>query len=234
MFKYETHCHTSEVSRCGKESSVSVVDFYKARGYDGLFITDHFLHGNTAVNRRQPWEAQVEDFCKSYEIAKKHGGEVGLDVFFGWEYTYGYTGRGGKHCTGNDFLTYGLDKSWLLSHPEVMELELSEYCDFVRNEGGFIIHAHPFREDSYIDMLRLVPRHVDGIEIMNSSRPDSENNIAEIFADYYGLLKTAGSDTHYFNREKFSGIYTQNRLTSPLDMLKELKDGTAEIFVENL
>ena len=234
MFKYETHCHTSEVSKCARESAVSVVDFYKKKGYDGIFITDHFLNGNTTIDRTQPWEKKVEDFYLSYEIARKHGEEIDMDVFFGWEYTYNYTGKDGKYCGGNDFLTYGLDKKWLLAHPEIMEFELNEYCELIRSEGGFIIHAHPFREDSYIDMMRLVPGSVDGIEIINSSRPDSENKMAEIFADYYGLLKTSGSDTHYFNRERFSGIYTQNRLTSPLDMLKELKDGTAEIFVENL
>ena len=233
MYKYETHCHTSEGSKCAKESAVSVVDFYKSRGYDGLFITDHFLNGNTTVDTHQSWEAQVEDYCKPYELAKKRGEEIGLDVFFGWEYTYKYIGRGGKRCMGTDFLTYGLDKNWLLRHPEVMDFELMEYCDFIHSEGGFIIHAHPFREDSYIDMMRLVPRHVDGVEVLNSSRPEFENKMADVFAEHYGLLKTSGSDTHYFNREKFSGIYMQKRLEAPIDMFPELKDGTAQIFVEN-
>ncbi len=233
MFKYETHCHTSEVSKCGKESAVAVVDFYKSRGYAGVFITDHFLNGNTTVNRKQEWEAQVYDFCSSYETAKKHGDEIGLDVFFGWEYTYRYIGKGGKRCMGTDFLTYGLDKEWLLSYPEIMELELAEYCDFVHSHGGFIIHAHPFREEAYIDMIRLVPRSVDGVEVVNTTNSDSENKMAQIYADYYGLLKTAGSDTHYFDRDSFSGILTKNRILKPLDMLGELKTGTAEIFVEN-
>lgn len=234
MFRYETHCHTSEVSRCANESATAVIDFYKKQGYDGVFITDHFLNGNTTVKKSDTWEKRVNDFCLSYELAKKRGDEVGIDVFFGWEYTYNYTGKGGKYCGGNDFLTYGLDKKWLLSHPEVMDFELKEYCEFIHSEGGFVIHAHPFREDSYIDMMRLVPKDVDGIEIINSSRPDSENKIAEIFADYYGLLKTSGSDTHSFNRERISGIMIKTKIESPHDMLEKLKSGEAEIFVKNL
>ena len=234
MFKYETHCHTSEVSKCAIRTAVDTVEFYKNRGYDGIFITDHFLNGNTAVNRNQPWENKIKDFCISYELAKKQGDQIGIDVFFGWEYTYNYRGKGDKYCGGNDFLTYGLDKEWLLSHPEIMELELHEYCEFIRSEGGFIIHAHPFRDSSYIDMIRLAPNDVDGIEVLNSSRPESENKIAEIFADHYGLLKTSGSDNHGNERPLISGIMTKTRITSPKDMLAKLKSGETEIFVENL
>ena len=45
-FKYETHCHTSPVSKCAKASVEETVRFYQSIGYDGLFITNHFLDGN--------------------------------------------------------------------------------------------------------------------------------------------------------------------------------------------
>ena len=132
-------------------------------------------------------------------------------------------------------MTYGLDEEWLLNHPEVMDIELTEYCDLVHKSGGFIIHAHPFRHDDYIDMIRLIPGYVDGVEVLNSSMKDENvNKMAEIYADFYKLLKTSGSDLHYFERERISGIKTENRITSAADMLKELKSGKTEIFVENI
>ena len=43
MFLYETHCHTAPVSKCGKASAEDTVRFYKKMGYDGVFITNHYL-----------------------------------------------------------------------------------------------------------------------------------------------------------------------------------------------
>lgn len=43
MFKYETHLHTKESSRCGSTSAAEYPAYYKSLGYSGIFITDHFL-----------------------------------------------------------------------------------------------------------------------------------------------------------------------------------------------
>ena len=234
MFKYETHCHTSMGSRCAAASAEEVIKLYKEHKYTGVFITDHFLNGNTTVDKTLPWEQQIERYCKPYEEAKRLGDKCGLDVFFGWEYSYWYRGKGGKNCGGNDFLTYGLDKEWLLAHPEIMSLELPEYCDFIHENGGFIIHAHPFRDSGYIDMIRLVPKSVDGVEALNSSRPDDENRMAEIFADFYRLSKTSGSDFHSMERQWISGIDTEEKINSPHDMLRLIRDNKTKIFKEEL
>lgn len=233
MYKYETHCHSSEGSLCSHITAEELVHLYKKHGFDGIFVTDHFLNGNTSVDRNQPWEKQIEDYCSSFEKAEKIGKEEGLSVFFGWEYSYNYIGKKGKWCGGNDFLTYGLDKEWLLKHPEVMDFELREYCDFIHQNGGFIIHAHPFRNSDYIDMIRLVPESVDGVEIINSSMTNEHiNKMADIYANEYGLLKTAGSDMHGREYERISGILTENPIKCPMDMLAELKSGKTKLFVE--
>lgn len=234
MFKYETHCHTKLGSRCAAASVEEVVETYKKHGYTGIFITDHFLNGNTTIDKTLPWERQVELYCKPYEEAKRIGEACGLDVFFGWEYSVWYSGKGGKSCGGNDFLTYGLGKKWLLEHPEIMDMELPDYCDFIHENGGFIIHAHPFRDSYYIDMIRLVPTRVDGVEALNSSRPEDENRMAEIYADFYGLPKTSGSDFHSMERQWISGIETEEKISSPHDMLRLLKSGKTKIFKEEL
>lgn len=48
MYKYETHCHTSEASGCGMSTGAEMAQKYKDEGYDGIFITDHFFNGNSA------------------------------------------------------------------------------------------------------------------------------------------------------------------------------------------
>lgn len=220
MYKYETHAHTAEVSRCATIPAAELVRFYKQLGYSGIFITDHFLNGNTTVPRDLPWKERVERYCEGFEKAYAEGKKIGLDVFFGWEYSY----------LGSDFLTYGLDKAWLLNHPDLLELSVREYCDFARSEGGFIVHAHPFREDYYIDMIRLLPRNVDAVEVINACRKDFENNRADEYADHYSLLKTAGSDNHWGHMKRYSGIQLSRPLQDVDDMIQAIKNGEVEIF----
>lgn len=220
MYIYETHCHTSESSKCATASGDTQARFYKSRGFTGIFVTDHFLNGNTTAAWDLPWDKRVDILFSGYESAKKTGDEIGLDVFFGWEYT----------VNGSDFLTYGLDKEWLLKHPEVMELHPNDYFDLARSAGAYISHAHPFREDWYIDMIRLFPRKCDGVEIINSHRTQFENDMAKFYADKYGLPYTAGSDNHHANQARLSGIAFDRRITSESDFVNALKSEKYEIY----
>ena len=56
MYKYELHLHTKEASACARASGAEMVDFYIQNGYQGMVVTDHFYHGNTAIDRDLPWE----------------------------------------------------------------------------------------------------------------------------------------------------------------------------------
>lgn len=186
MFIYETHCHTSEGSLCGKASGKEMAEFYKSMGLTGIVITDHFFNGNCAVPKELLWKERVELFCKGYESAKKRGDEIGLDVFFGWECSF----------NGGDILTYGLKKEWLLDHEDCDKLEPNDYFDLVHKSGGYVIHAHPFRERSYIKCIQLWPREVDAVEVYNAANSEFENDIAVKYADHYELPYCAGSDNH--------------------------------------
>jgi histidinol phosphatase-like PHP family hydrolase len=223
-FKYEMHTHTNEVSRCASIPADELVQFYKDQGFSGVCITDHFLNGNTRVPKDLSWAEQVELFCEGYEKALLQGQKIGIDVFFGWEYSY----------HGSDFLTYGLDKNWPLNHPEVMELSVNAYLDLVRSEGGLVMHAHPFRESSYIEMIRLFPRRVDGIEIINANRKDFENERAEEFAKNYDLLQIAGSDNHHGHQERLSGIRLARPVSDGRDLIDAIQNKETEVFIEYL
>ena len=220
MYRYETHVHTCEGSACASASGAAQAMFYKSRGFTGIIVTDHFFNDNTAIPHELSWEEKVNRFCLGYENAKEQGAKIGLDVFFGWEYSY----------HGTDLLTYGLDKQWLLKHPMVMDMDVNSYCDFVREQGGIIVHAHPFREADYIAMIRLLPRKCDACEIINSCRTDFENNMARLYAENYGLMPFAGSDNHSAAQEKLNGVEVDELVTSEQHFAQLVKEQKYRIF----
>lgn len=223
MYLYELHCHTAESSRCAKTSAAQMVRFYKEQGYSGLCVTDHFLNGNTAVDLSLPWEEQVAAFCRGYDAAREEGEKVGIDVYFAWEYTY---------CQkGNDFLTYGLDRDWLLRHPDCLTWPFREYCQRVQADGGLIIHAHPFREDWYIDMIRLCPDLVDGVETVSACRKPRENQMAELYADFYRLPRLAGSDNHTGPQRLLAAMGFPSPKGSLMEILKSALAGEGELLL---
>lgn len=187
MFRYETHCHTAPVSDCARASVEETVRFYKEIGYDGIFLTNHFLDGNINHEvRHLLYAEQLEFYFSAVEEAQEIAVQIAFKVFPGVELSY----------KGTDFLIYGLDKEWYLQHPEIMQMEKREELEMMMAEGALVSHAHPYREDSYIDHIRLYPRSVEAVEIVNSNQPPLVNEMGAIYARKYGLLVTAGSDNH--------------------------------------
>ena len=74
MYRYETHCHTSPVSRCARATVADTVQCYKDLGYDGVFITNHFIDGNIAIDSSAPYKEKIEFYCSDYEKAFEYGG----------------------------------------------------------------------------------------------------------------------------------------------------------------
>lgn len=222
MYKYETHMHTSEASACASSTGAELAVKYKEEGYTGIIVTDHFFNGNTAVPRDLPWEERVELFCKGYENAKAKGDEIGLDVFFGLEYG----------CNGSEFLVYGLDKQWLKENEKIMHMSFMEFIDYAHSCGGKIIHAHPFRECDYIRVTTYAPYLVDGMEVVNSSHSNPVfNERARIYAEWYNIPATGGSDTHGTgNRWIRGGVSTGRKLTSALDYVNAVTNHEVTII----
>ena len=221
MFLYETHLHTSPVSKCAHAGVKETVEFYKKAGYDGIFITNHFIDGNIDVDPDASYEEKLEYFCSDFEAAKRLGDKIGIKVFFGIEMSY----------KGTDFLVYGLDKEWFLTHPEIMDMKKSQQLPFMEIHGALIIHAHPFREASYIDHIRLFPRQVHGVEVYNANRKDFENEMAEIYAKQYGLIPFAGSDNHLGKRqEHFGGMQSETAIESEEQFIEFVANGKLTPF----
>lgn len=225
MFKYETHLHTYPVSQCAKFGVRENLEFYKSLGYDGVFITNHFIDGNINSLAGESYEERINYFFSDYEAALKIADEIGIKVFCGAELSYG----------GTDFLVYGLDKNWYLSHPEIITMKKSEELPFLMENGALVIQAHPYREAFYIDHIRLFPRCIQGVEIINANRTENENKMAKIYAENYNLLEFAGSDNHIAQEQKkLAGVQFETPIKDELDFVSKVKNNEHKIFTLTL
>jgi len=212
LFLYETHMHTSEGSACAHLSAKEQVRMYKELGYDGIFVTDHFFGGNTAVSRNLPWKERIERYCLGYEHAKEEGDRVGLQVFFGIETGF---------C-GTEFLVYGVDKEWLISHPDMMEWSIKKQYEMIHRAGGLVVHAHPFRGHDKGKAAKLYPDAVDAVEVYNLGniwRGVWMNESALSYAKEQNLPITGGGDAHNAG-SLHGGILTEERICSVEEFIR--------------
>ena len=216
-YVYETHLHTCEASACGRSSGADMARACKEAGYTGIIVTDHFVYGNTAVDRSLPWSAWVNAFCRGYEHARDEGDRIGLQVFFGWEACY----------RGTEFLINGLSKEWLLAHPEIRDCTIEEQFDLVHRDGGMVVHCHPFREESYIPSVRLFPEYTDAVETVNATHSsalshahnDPEFDVkARAYALEHDFPQTSGSDIHRIDL-LLGGMAFKRKLDDPADYI---------------
>ena len=220
LFRYETHLHTYEASACGQVSAKEQVSRYKEAGYAGIIVTDHFFNGNTTVPSHLPWDKRISLFTEGYENAKEEGDKVGLSVFFGFETCH----------DGMDFLIYGIDKQWLLDHPEIMSWNVKEQYKYVKEAGGMVIHAHPFRERFYIKKIRLYPDDVDGVEVINIGNDNkSFDDRAEEYAIKHNLLMSAGTDSHGQEIRR-SGVAFIHKLKDIKDFIDSIKANEQQLI----
>lgn len=222
-YKYETHCHTAEGSGCSEVSGAEIVKFYLEKGYSGIVITDHFT-GKTTVPPHYKWKDRVNHFFTGYEAAKSAAAGTGLEVFFSLEYSE----------RGNDFLFYGIGKEFLLENPDLRDIGLTPLLKRVREAGAFIIHAHPFASESWIPEIRIVPNHIDAVEVCNGgngSVPAADlDRRANWYADEYGLKKTGGTDTHYFNNIRLTGVTVPQKAKTIAELAAQIKAGKSQVI----
>jgi hypothetical protein len=221
MYIYETHLHCSPVSACGADKPEDLVEIYKSLGYAGFILTDHFFNGNSGCPKDYNWENKVRFFLSGYERAKKAGDKCDFDVFLGWEYA----------IHGSEFLTYGLDGGFLLAFPAVDKLDIESYSSLVRQEGGYIAQAHPYRDAVWVrNPFPVAPHLIDGIEVFNASQTPEINKKAYDFACLHNLPKQAGSDAHSINIPFPSGIKLNNRAGNIHDIIKAIKEKKVELI----
>ena len=216
-YRYETHCHSSQCSGCAKSTSQELVRAYHAAGYAGLVLTDHFIWGNTAVDKNLPWDQRMKAYYQGYLDAKVVGDELDFDVIYALEHAYG---------DGKEVLIYGVELDFLLANPDIPEITLDEFVDRVHAAGGIVIQAHPYRDRYYVNMA-VGPRAdiVDGIEVYNACNKPGEDPQALELALTKDYIITAGGDIHKASDERIglAGIVLPYRVHNSTEFVAAMK-----------
>lgn len=223
MFYYELHAHTNVGSACGRVEPEDYIQFYKEKGYSGMVITDHFYYGNTAVDRKLEWWDFIDKYCEGYRRAKAEGDKQDFSVFFGFEQ---------KFSNGNDeYIVLGLTPEWLMAHPEIRDMKRKDFFGYVRQGGGYVIQAHPFRIRDYISDIRLAGDLVDAVEVYNAANSLETCRQAYEYAKNLGLSMVGGSDIHSLSwGGDFSGVSVPRKLNNVNELIEMISKGEAEIL----
>jgi len=218
-YLYETHLHTRESSSCGVSRGREYVQRYMDIGYSGIIITDHFFNGNTRADRNLPWKKWVQEYCRGYELARDEGLRRGFDVFFGWE----------ESLDGNDYLIYGLDKEWLMTHPEAAYWTPREQFDEVTRSGGCVVLAHPFRFIQSMDRISFHSKCIHAVEAANSGNSQISDALAWSYAKKLNVSATAGSDIHCatdIRGNTVFGVYLDKKMETITDYVVAILNNT--------
>ena len=222
MFYYELHSHTNTASLCSIVEPEEYIKFYMDRGYSGMVVTDHFYHGNTAINRRLPWDMFIDEYCEGYYRAKREGDKYGFTVLFGFEQ---------KFCDGTDeYLVLGISPEWLKRHPEIRDMKRIPFFKTIREAGGFVIQAHPFRVRYYVSKIHLALDYVDAVEVFNLGDDDELSRQSYEYAKNLGLPMTAGTDIHSIqNRDEIGGLALDKKIDTIEELIDEIRSERAHL-----
>ncbi len=223
---YDLHVHSKECSACAASNIIEQIDVCKEAGLSGFAITNHFLTGSNCVPRDLPWSERVAYYWDTYLKGREYAEKLDFDVLFGMEHHY---------RDAQEILIYGIDYDFLVSNPDMCEISPEELCERVHSVGGFVSHAHPFRERGYIpknprimDMTCL-----DALEVYNGANRECEDVKAEELCDKLGLLRTAGSDFHWTAHMGViptGGIEFPYRIRTSEALVSALKKGDGRVW----
>ncbi len=216
MFKTETHCHTAEVSRCAGLDAKTQVEAYIECGYSTLVITDHFSDSTFEILPQDfTWQQKVKHFLKGYESAKEAAAGR-IEVLLGMELRNVHN--------WNDYLVFGVTEEFLLKYnndeTNFLDMPIQQFSQIAHENGLLLFQAHPFRNNMTVTDHNIL----DGIEVYNGCvRHMSRNDICEIWADKYNLLKSAGSDAHQLGDWGRGGFITEEKITDNKQLVEVMK-----------
>lgn len=223
---YDMHVHSNRGSLCGRSPVEDMVQAFHQAGYSGFVLTEHFVHGNTAVPRDLPWDQRMRQYYAIYEDAVRAAKPLDFDVLFGLEHAY---------APGREVLTYGIDLEFLLAHPELETADVFAYTRLVREAGGLCIHAHPYR---FAPWMRRdtgpVLEAVDGLEVYNACNRKEDNDRAQqTQRENPHFLMTSGSDAHGTDDKiGFSGIGFSCRIRTGQELVQALRAGEGRLYID--
>ena len=218
-YKTELHCHSATVSRCASAEPEAIVEKYLEKGYSSLVLTEHcsrftFKNKKNGDRSALPWNEKI-DFFMSGVRALERAAAGRMNIIQGCEIRL--------NTDDNDYQIYGDSEEFLRAYPDIMDVDIAALSERVREAGLLLVQAHPFR-----NAMRVVkPELLDGVEVYNGSTShDSRNDIAFMWAERHGLIKTSGSDYHNVELGLISGgIVTDEPIRTNSELLDILRTG---------
>ena len=219
-YKYELHCHTGMVSRCGRVLPEEIVKLYKEQGYSGIVVTDHY----SPMTWRKPLQIICphktggnEFYLSSYREMKKYETDD-FSVLFGIELRH--------YGTANDYLIYGVEEEWFEKQGNLMSVYEKDVFKLMDSQGYLVYQAHPFRPG----IRRCNPDYIHGVEVYNGKCNKEQNQKALQWAQENGKLMVSGSDFHVAKQLAKGGIITTKPIRTNSDLLQVLKSQDFEMI----
>lgn len=207
-YKYEMHCHTGCVSRCGRVEPEEIVKLYMDKGYSGIVVTDHY--SPMTFDRNWCPQKQLDFYLSGYRRMKRAAGED-FTVLLGIELRH--------YFTANDYLIYGIDEEFLFEGGNLMKPWEEKIHAYAHERGCLVYQAHPFRTG----IRRCNPDFIDGVEVYNGKTQKEENDKAYRWAAENNKLMVSGSDFHVVGNLAKGGIITNEPIHNNADLLRVLK-----------
>lgn len=224
-YKYQLHAHTYPCSGCSEMTAKELVEGLHQGGYQGCVITNHFIGGNTGIDRSLSWNEFVKQYEDDYLECCKYANEYDMDIIFGIE-------EGVEAAL--EILCYGVTPEMLYAHPELAKAGPKEWYNIMHAEGGLCIQAHPFRERAYIPKARMLPLDcIDGIEVYNAANTEKNNKEAEeAAAKHTEFILVSGADAHRKGEVCSGGMETDKRIRDGKELVEVLKAGEYRLIME--
>ena len=206
--KLDMHCHTKEGSPDGKIALLENIEILKARGYQGMLITDHDSY--KACRYYAGLRSKPEDFV----------------VLKGIEYD--------TIDAGHILIIMPSDVK--LPILELRGLPVLLLIELVHHYGGILGPAHPCGE-KFLSIFRtlrgrwadLIYPKFDFIEGYNACEDTDSNMRAMYLADKYGLPCFGGSDSHKTDGAGLGYTLQQEDIHSETELINYIHSGKSTV-----
>ncbi len=222
MYKIELHLHTKYSSGCGHLTAQEIIAGYKAAGYSGIVVTDHFNRDtfrNKNIDTTAPGD-KLTPFLEGYYKMKEEGEMQGIQIYRGAELRFD-----GSY---NDYLLFNYPDDLIADAESLFVGGLQQFYERHLGTGAVLVQAHPFRS-----MCTLADiRYLDGIEVANMHpNHQSHNELAQALVQKNPhLLRTGGSDCHETNHIARGGILSETLPRSDAELAELIRSGKYTIL----
>lgn len=234
MKKIETHCHTSPISTCSRQSAEVLAERYAKCGFDAVTLSNHYsdsyrdTHG---VSFDEWLDAYIAEYRRFAGECEKNGieGWLGAEVSLFAPYSVPLQKRYSERFLRENYADYvliGVTEKFLRGTPDLCRLDQKELYAECHKHGVLLIQAHPFRACQGHSPKNT--DYLDGLEINGCCGfidiPDNvcEEEINRI-ADERNLIVIAGGDTHYDWHKLQTATFVGDDVHSSTDLANYLR-----------